>query len=199
MPGSACAAWPSRADSRLPSSRSSRTARCRPRSLPWAASRPFWGWGSPTSSPPPPPRMGPRSFGCASAPRRRASGPRLASRVLAAGPGHTLEPLLITLEPGGRSGKHPSAPGREEFMFVVEGELIVTVGPDDLLVQAGDAIVVRPREVRRYQNPGPGAARILVVGAPPSVSAPPKPKAKPGPRRKAARPRPTRRRPARRL
>lgn len=85
--------------------------------------------------------------------------------ILAAGSGHALQPMLIDLEPGGRNGKHPEAPGCEEFMFVLEGELIVTVGPDDLLVQRGDALIVRPREVRRYQNPGPGPARILVVAS----------------------------------
>jgi transcriptional regulator with XRE-family HTH domain len=76
---------------------------------------------------------------------------------------HDLQPVVITLEPGGRSGKHPTAPGREEFMFVLEGELIVTVGPDQLMVRPGDALIVRPREVRRYENPGPASARILVV------------------------------------
>lgn len=93
--------------------------------------------------------------------------------VLAAGARHSLDPLLVTLEPGGRSGKHPSAPGREEFMLVMEGELLVTVGPDELLAHAGDALIVRPREVRRYENPGPGRARILVVSVAPPARRPP--------------------------
>ena len=85
--------------------------------------------------------------------------------LLVGGPKRALEPLLITLAAGGRSGKHPTAPDREEFMFVLEGELLVVVGPDELLMKPGDALIVRPREVRRYENPGPGSARILVVSA----------------------------------
>jgi transcriptional regulator with XRE-family HTH domain len=88
---------------------------------------------------------------------------------------HDLQPVVITLEPGGRSGKHPTAPGREEFMFVLEGELLVIVGPDELLMKAGDALIVRPREVRRYENPGPASARILVVSAAPPVMNAPSP------------------------
>jgi transcriptional regulator with XRE-family HTH domain len=86
---------------------------------------------------------------------------------------HELSPLLVTMAPGGRSGKHPTPPGREEFMYVLEGELLVTVGPDEVAVGAGDALIVRPREVRRYQNPGPGPARILIVSAPKDRRVPP--------------------------
>jgi transcriptional regulator with XRE-family HTH domain len=95
--------------------------------------------------------------------------------LLVGGPKHALEPLLITLAAGGRSGKHPTAPEREEFMFVLEGELLVIVGPDELLMKAGDALIVRPREVRRYENPGPASARILVVSAAPPVMNAPSP------------------------
>lgn len=115
--------------------------------------------------------------------------------LAAAGPRHDLNPLLITLDPGGRSGKHPTAPGREEFMFVLEGELIVTVGPDELMVRRGDALIVRPREVRRYENPGPAPARILVVSAAlPAAKVPPATGEAPGRRSPRARAAPTRRR-----
>src|SRR5215211_7123591 len=43
------------------------------------------------------------------------------------GAGHALEPLLITLEPGGQSGSQPYAPGGDEFAFVCEGEVQLTV------------------------------------------------------------------------
>jgi hypothetical protein len=36
---------------------------------------------------------------------------------------------LITLEPGGRSAKHPVAHAREEFGYVLAGEVALTLGP----------------------------------------------------------------------
>jgi transcriptional regulator with XRE-family HTH domain len=45
----------------------------------------------------------------------------------------------------------PSISSREEFAFVLEGAVDLTLGPDTF---------------RRWVNPGAGAARVLVVGAP---------------------------------
>jgi quercetin dioxygenase-like cupin family protein/DNA-binding XRE family transcriptional regulator len=77
--------------------------------------------------------------------------------------GSLLEPLLITLEPGGRSGKHPTARPREEFAFVVEGEVQLTLGPDTFRMSAGDAATILRGELRRWSNATAKPARILVV------------------------------------
>jgi transcriptional regulator with XRE-family HTH domain len=77
--------------------------------------------------------------------------------------GALLEPLLITLEPGGRSGKHPTARPREEFAFVVEGEVQLTLGPDTFKMCAGDAATILRGELRRWTNATSKPARILVV------------------------------------
>ncbi len=79
--------------------------------------------------------------------------------------GRLIEPLLITLEPGGRSAKHPTAQPREEFAFVLEGELELTLGPDTLRLCPGDAVTILRGELRRWVNPGERAARLLVVAA----------------------------------
>jgi transcriptional regulator with XRE-family HTH domain len=79
--------------------------------------------------------------------------------------GRLIEPLLITLEPAGRSGKHPSAHAREEFAFVIEGEVDLTLGPDTFRLRPGDAVTILRGELRRWVNPGSTAARVLVVGA----------------------------------
>jgi transcriptional regulator with XRE-family HTH domain len=75
----------------------------------------------------------------------------------------TLEPVLITLEAGGRSGKHPYARPQPEFAFVVEGNPRLTLGPDTHAMRAGDSASILPRELRLWFNEGPGPARILVV------------------------------------
>ena len=77
--------------------------------------------------------------------------------------GRLLEPLLITLAPGGRSGKHPSGQPREEFAYVLEGEVELTLGPDATRLGAGDAATIRRGELRRWVNVGTGPARILII------------------------------------
>lgn len=74
-----------------------------------------------------------------------------------------LEPLLITLEPGGRSGKHPTAQPREEFAFLLEGDVDLTLGPETFHLQPGDAVTILRGELRRWLNTGTRPARILVV------------------------------------
>lgn len=75
----------------------------------------------------------------------------------------SIEPMLISLEPGGQSGKHPTAPRREEFGYVLEGEVELTLGPDAFALRAGDAATILGGELRRWSNRGTLTARILVV------------------------------------
>ena len=77
----------------------------------------------------------------------------------------TLEPLVITLDPGGRSGKHPTAPRREECAYVLEGEVELTLGPDTFRMKQGDSVTILPGELRRWVNDGSAGVRILVVAA----------------------------------
>jgi transcriptional regulator with XRE-family HTH domain len=77
--------------------------------------------------------------------------------------GLRLEPVLITLKPGGRSGKHPYPHANEEFAFVVEGQVRLTLGPEQQALATGDAVTILPRELRLWENPTEQAARVLVV------------------------------------
>lgn len=78
---------------------------------------------------------------------------------------HQLEPVLITLEAGGRSGKHPAPHAREEFALVLVGQVELTLGPETHQLRAGDAVAILPRELRVWVNSGTEEARILVVSA----------------------------------
>lgn len=77
--------------------------------------------------------------------------------------GRLVEPLLITLEPGGRSGKHPTSQPREEFAFVLQGTVELTLGPDVHRMEEGDAATLLRGELRRWTNVGTSPARILIV------------------------------------
>lgn len=86
------------------------------------------------------------------------------------------EPVLITLQPGGRSSKHPVAPGKEEFAYLIEGELVLTLGPEELALGPGDAVTIRPQELRKWENTSAEPARFLVVTSrfPPGAGPDPK-------------------------
>lgn len=85
--------------------------------------------------------------------------------VEALGPmtGRRLESIVITLEPGGRSGKHPYTHHIEEFAYVLEGVATLTLGPEEHRMQPGDAVTLRAQELRRWENRGKEVVRILVV------------------------------------
>jgi XRE family transcriptional regulator, regulator of sulfur utilization len=83
-----------------------------------------------------------------------------------------LEAMLITLRKGGRSGRHPYAHSREEFAFVMQGEVILTLGPDDHRLRRGDAATILPGELRLWRNEARTPARVMIVASPVGPSLP---------------------------
>jgi XRE family transcriptional regulator, regulator of sulfur utilization len=78
--------------------------------------------------------------------------------------GQRLEPVLVTLEPGGSSGTKGYASTGEEFAMVQEGVVALTLGDAEQTLGAGDAVAILPGTLRRWRNPGEQPARILIVG-----------------------------------
>jgi quercetin dioxygenase-like cupin family protein len=100
--------------------------------------------------------------------RLRLSSSRSHGQIEALGPmerSQRLEPVLITLAPEGRSGKHPYARPAEEFAFVLEGTLTLTLGPEQHALGPGDAVTIRPKELRLWENHSLSLVRVLVVSA----------------------------------
>lgn len=81
-----------------------------------------------------------------------------------AGPGRAFESMMITLDPGGRSGKM-SVHGGEEFAIVFAGEVRLTLGDDAYCLTPGDAATFSAELPHAWENLGEGAARIVVVTA----------------------------------
>jgi XRE family transcriptional regulator, regulator of sulfur utilization len=79
------------------------------------------------------------------------------------GPEWRLEPLLITLHPGGRSGKHPVPHRAEEFALVLKGSATLRLGPDEHHLLAGDAVRLLPSELRLWTNEGRRDCQVLLV------------------------------------
>lgn len=74
-----------------------------------------------------------------------------------------LEPVVMTLEPGGSSGKRPDASVREEFALVLGGSAELTLDDRTQILAPGDAVTIMPGAARRWHNPGDQAALILIV------------------------------------
>jgi quercetin dioxygenase-like cupin family protein len=53
----------------------------------------------------------------------------------------------------------------EEFAYVLAGQPTLTLGPEEHLLKNGDAVTLRPGELRRWENRGPATARVLIVAA----------------------------------
>ena len=83
-------------------------------------------------------------------------------------PGSTarLEAILITLRPGGRSAKHPYPHPREEFAFVLQGRVVLVLGPEEHRLRRGDATTILPGELRLWRNESAAPAKVMVVTSP---------------------------------
>lgn len=75
-------------------------------------------------------------------------------------PGRAVDFLLITYQPGGTSSsngglmRHPGS----EFGFVIRGELVLTLGFDEIRLRPGDAISFESTTPHSYRNEGPEPA-----------------------------------------
>lgn len=74
-----------------------------------------------------------------------------------------LEPMLISLQPGGASGKRPHSVKREQFVFVISGQVSLSLNGVDQLLAKGDAVTIRPDTPLRWSNLSSKTVRLLVV------------------------------------
>jgi len=76
-----------------------------------------------------------------------------------------LEPVLVVLGPGGKSGKHPHAPSHEEFAFVAKGQVTLTLGDEETDLEPGDAVTLPAGAPRRWENRTGGTTEVLIVSS----------------------------------
>jgi quercetin dioxygenase-like cupin family protein len=84
--------------------------------------------------------------------------------------GEALEAVMITLQSGGRSGKHPYGHAVEEFGLVLAGRVRLTLGPEEHTLGEGDTATILPGELRLWRNIGQRPARILLVSSRPGAA-----------------------------
>ncbi|MEO8259678.1 MAG: cupin domain-containing protein [Acidobacteriota bacterium] len=85
--------------------------------------------------------------------------------LMPSGGSRTLEALMVVLEGGGSSGKHPATAGVDQFAIVWDGWLTLTHDGDDIALNRGDTVLIRAKTPHRWHNPGQEAAHVLIVSS----------------------------------
>jgi transcriptional regulator with XRE-family HTH domain len=100
--------------------------------------------------------------------RRQLTSGWSKARIESLGPGGAgvvMEPVLVTLSAGGSSGKSASPQTHEQFLFLLEGEIALTLGDEEIIMSAGDSARIPASQPRKMQNRGTVLARVLIVSA----------------------------------
>jgi uncharacterized cupin superfamily protein len=74
-----------------------------------------------------------------------------------------LEAVMITINPGGRSGKQPSRHSGEEFAVVFDGEVSLTLGSDVHVLRRGDTVSFNSEVPHLWENSGMDTVQIIIV------------------------------------
>jgi len=82
---------------------------------------------------------------------------------LGTGRGSRMEPVLITLRAGGISGRETHTHARDQFIFVVAGEVTLVLGESESVLTAGDAATIMAKTPYRWVNSSNEPAQLLVV------------------------------------
>jgi transcriptional regulator with XRE-family HTH domain len=73
------------------------------------------------------------------------------------------EALIVTLEPGGQSGKHPTPLMYDQFAIVFMGRLELTLADQILALRRGDAAQIPAGTPHRWRNLHRRAAQVVLV------------------------------------
>ena len=78
-----------------------------------------------------------------------------------------MEPIMITIEPGGRYIEEEPHEG-EEFGYVLAGSIYVHIGEKKNKVKKGESFYFRPKANHYISNEGKTTAKVIWVSTPPS-------------------------------
>ena len=98
-------------------------------------------------------------------------------KVLTAGPGvrmellawgnTVMEPHLFRIGPGAGSGESYSHEG-EEFLFVMRGQLLISVEGEEYKLKTGDSFYFESTTRHQWRNPGKTETSVLWINTPPT-------------------------------
>lgn len=79
-------------------------------------------------------------------------------------------PILLKIEPEGRTRKEQHIPGSERFVFVTEGKINVHIGDQDYPLSRYNTLYFDASLEHYFTNTGKGTAMVLCVGTPAVIS-----------------------------
>jgi XRE family transcriptional regulator, regulator of sulfur utilization len=74
-----------------------------------------------------------------------------------------LESLMVSLEPGGMSGKHPSMSEHDQFALVFSGTVQLTLDQELLTLSRGDSVQIVARVPHVWHNTSRRPAQVVLV------------------------------------
>jgi len=78
-----------------------------------------------------------------------------------------MEPILVTIEPGGRT--YPDNPHEgEEIGYVMEGSIQIHIGKNTYKARKGESFFIKPDKPHFISNEGARPAKIIWISSPPS-------------------------------
>ncbi len=80
---------------------------------------------------------------------------------------NAMEPILVQLDPGGRTNEDAPHEG-EEFGYVLAGHIYLILGQKKYKAKKGDSFYFRPTSSHYIQNVGKTKAQVLWISTPPS-------------------------------
>lgn len=89
--------------------------------------------------------------------------------LLATSVSKIMEPMIKVIQPGGKSGLVDPHTG-EEFIWVIDGILQVTLGDTTYVMHPGDSVYFQAGQPHAWENNGSQVCRALWVMTPPSYS-----------------------------
>lgn len=100
--------------------------------------------------------------------KMRYGGQLITYELLTSRTAHQMASIMSQLQPGGMSGpEQHTLNAEEEFVLVLQGEMIMEIGAQAFHLFEGDALTFDPRQKHRYLNPSRTAiCRTLCVITP---------------------------------
>ncbi|MFH1878037.1 MAG: cupin domain-containing protein [Candidatus Omnitrophota bacterium] len=78
-------------------------------------------------------------------------------------------PLIIRIEPGGRTDEEQTQPGIEKFIYVLKGLIIVKIGNETCSLNSGDSLYFDASLAHSFSNTSGAPVEALCVISPPSI------------------------------
>lgn len=74
-----------------------------------------------------------------------------------------LDPVMVTIAPGGHSGRYAQGRPGEEFVLVFDGEVTLTLGDETYVLQRGDTVTFQSELPHHWENTGFAPVQLVII------------------------------------